>query len=427
MTGGSDPTRGLDEPFPLRDRFRRRFLPALAGFVGVLLVLIGLTAKTVVESIYLQLAQERAQTIARSVEDAVPDAWRRLMAGETVNELGSTALVEALAAEERHLNLPEMKVYDLGRKVLYATDRKEIGSSEPAPALAEVIGDGDPSIVTKDMPDGSKQYEFYVAAFDAGGNVRVVFELYEPVGYLDAILLKAAVPIVAIPGALLLLFALALNKLVNSAQNDINARTALITDMRKRLESFVSATAVGAAMRAGETGAIESKAIETTLFFSDIRDFTGFSEQNTPQDVVAFLNRLMGLQVDIIRRHHGDVDKMIGDAVLARFETNADAVAAAKEILAAVAAGDFPRAIGIGIYRGTVISGAIGPENRRDFTVIGDAVNVASRLCSAAAAGELVVDADMADDTFGETEWISVKGRAQPLAVRRCKITGGRE
>jgi adenylate cyclase len=420
---GDDLGQTLDEPFPLQRRFRRRFLPALAGFVGILLVLIGLTARQVIETIYLELAQKRAQTIASSVQDVAPEAWRQVMEGVVISELSEQGparmLVDALAAEQRHLNLDELKVYDLQHKVLYATDQSEIGSSETAQVLSDVIDNGVPSVATKALPDGTKQYEFYVPVFDGTGTMRVVFELYEPVGYLDAILTRAALPLVTIPGGLLIIFAFALDRLVRRAQFDIDARTTLIIDMRKRLESFVSATAVGAARRAGEDGSIESLAVETTLFFSDIRDFTGYAEQHGPAEVVAFLNRLMTLQVDVIGRHNGDVDKMIGDAVLARFDKNEDAIAAAVEILDAVKEAAFPRAIGIGIYRGTVISGAIGPADRRDFTVIGDAVNVASRLCSAAAAGEVVVDAEMADDSFGGTEWISVKGRTQPLAVRR--------
>lgn len=103
----------------------------------------------------------------------------------------------------------------------------------------------------------------------------------------------------------------------------------------------------------------------------------------------------MALQVGILKRHGGDVDKMIGDVVLARFDGEdggARAVTAARDIQQAAAEGDFAREIGIGIYNGAVISGAIGPVDHRDLTVIGDAVNTASRLCSAAAAGEIVVD-----------------------------------
>lgn len=112
--------------------------------------------------------------------------------------------------------------------------------------------------------------------------------------------------------------------------------------------------------------------------------------------MVAFLNRLMTLQVDVISSHRGDVDKMIGDAVLARFDGEdgtARALDAARQMLRRIKQDDFPRDIGIGLYRGDVIAGA--------------------------KAGEIVADAQLADDAFSGPETITVKGRQQPLAIRR--------
>jgi len=420
----------LDEPFPLKRRFQRRFLPALIGFVGVFLAIVGFTASEIVQSIYLQLAQRRAETIAHSVADAVPDAWQALMSGQSLSDLEGHAevdqLTKAFETESYELKLSELKVYDLNRRTLYATDQSEIGATEAAQVLRDVMSSGTGDVVTKTMPDGTEQYELYVPLFDEAGDMRAVFELYEPVEYLNAILTRAAVPIITVPGLLLILLALALNRLVGRAQLDIDARTSAINELRRRLESFVSSTAVDAARSAGAGAGIESRKVTTTIFFSDIRDFTGFSEQNSPEDVVRFLNEIMGLQVDILRAHGGDVDKMIGDAVLARFDAadgSRQAVAAAREIQQAAKAGNFPRALGIGVYRGDVISGAIGPEDRRDFTMIGDTVNVAARLCSAAGAGEVVVDADLADDDFNPVEEISVKGRQGVLRIRRLIVT----
>jgi len=111
--------------------------------------------------------------------------------------------------------------------------------------------------------------------------------------------------------------------------------------------------------------------------------------------------------------------------VLARFDGEDGGkrgVDAAREIIDAVNRGNYPRHVGIGVFRGEVISGAIGPESRRDFTVIGDAVNISARLCAEALAGEIVVDAVLADDDFGPVETIQVKGRQEPITVRRFKV-----
>lgn len=418
----------MSETFPLQKKFRGRIVPALLGFLGITLLIVGLTAKNAVETIYLELAQKRAQTIERAVAGSSTDAWSALMAGRTLTdlqEMGSAAeLAAAFAVEVDQQNLPELKVYDLNRQVLYATNNDEIGLREDGAALRQVIQESEPSIATKVFPDGSEQYELYVPVFGREGELRAVFELYEPVGYLNGILIRSAVPIVAISGALLLILGLALDRLVNAAQSDINRRTNTINELRARLESFVSASAVLAAKSADGVGVIPSERINTTLLFSDIRDFTGFSEQNPPETVVAFLNDLMGLQIDIIEAHGGDVDKLIGDAVLARFDGTdgaSRAIAAAREIQSAANSQNFPRDLGIGIFQGSVIAGTIGRKNRRDFTVIGDAVNVTARLCSEAKGGEIVVETSLADEGFLPEESLYVKGKTQSLQVRRQK------
>ena len=419
-------TQPSEQPFPLKRLFRRRFVPAFVGFIGVFLLLVGFTARHVTESIYLELAQRRAQTIARAVAAAAPVAWNELMAGRTLADLRTSAraLVAAFTDEVRELDLSELKVYDLRRKVLFATNADEIGTLENGAALRGVIEHAASEVVTKTLADGTRQYELYVPLFGDDGQLRAVFELYEPVGYLNAILIGAAVPTMAVPGAVLLVLAFALSGLVNRAQADIDARTHALNDLRRRIETFISTTAVSAAKSADAGGGMASRKVTTALLFSDIRDFTSFAEKNPPEVVVGFLNRLMTLQVEAITRHGGDVDKMIGDAVLARFDGEDGGrrgVAAARQIMDGVEGGDYPRGVGIGVFRGAVISGAIGPENRRDFTVIGDAVNISSRLCSAALVGEIVVDTALAEDDFGSPETIQVKGRDEPLSVRRLK------
>lgn len=418
-----------EQPFPLSTLFHRRFIPAFIAFTILFLVLLGLTAQHVVEEIYLEQAQRRAQTMARAVSVAAPVAWRHLMSGQTLAEMKNTndadTLAETFASEVKEMNLPELKVYDHDRRVLFATKADEIGSTENGDALKNVYANSTSEIVTKEFPDGTRQYELYVPVFDENNTVQTVFELYEPVTYLNTILLNAGIPTMAVPAALLFVLILALNTLVGRAQMDIDQRTNALKELQERLSSFVSETAIGAARAAGQGGMIVSQKLETTLFYSDIRDFTGFSEQNTPEVVVAFLNDIMTLQVDAIKKHGGDVDKMIGDAVLARFDGNDGghrAVAAAREIQLEIAACDYPRALGIGVHTGDVISGAIGPEDRRDFTVIGDAVNISARLCSLAAKHEIVVDAALGDPDFGPLETFKVKGRMQSVSIRRLCI-----
>jgi len=128
--------------------------------------------------------------------------------------------------------------------------------------------------------------------------------------------------------------------------------------------------------------------VEVTAMFLDIRDFTGFAERLSAPQVVSTLNRLFERVVPIIHEHSGHVDKFIGDGLLAVFgapqrrEDHADqALAAACEIARRVGEElDGELEIGIGLNSGSVVAGNVGGSGRLEFSVIGDAVNVAARV-----------------------------------------------
>ncbi len=424
-----------EKPFPLRDTYRRRILPGLLAFVVVLVAAAGFAAREAVQTIYLDQARRHADSIARALDKSAPRAWDALLTGTIDIASDKAALYDelrvAFAREVEELRLIRLNVYDIRGYTVFSTNPENIGKIETGAALKEAIGHNESSIVAKTYPEGPV-YELYVPMLGgAGGRPPVVFELYEPIAYLDAVLIRGVVPAVVVPGVLLAALVVALGRLVGRAQADIDARTDAINRLRRRLESFVSASAVTAAREAGREGEIPSRLVACTIFYSDVRDYTSYAEKHTPAEVVAMINELMSIQVNVIGEHGGDVDKMIGDAVLARFEGRAAAqraLAAAKEALAAIAATNPPRGVGVGVFTGEVVSGAVGPASRRDFTVIGDAVNIAARLCSAAAEGELVVDAATVaaagGDGFGAAESITVKGRQEPLTVRRWRVGG---
>ena len=143
----------------------------------------------------------------------------------------------------------------------------------------------------------------------------------------------------------------------------------------------------GGINRAGESRQI-------TVLFSDIRGFTTLSERHTPQEIVALLNRYFSLQVEVIFRHGGSLDKFIGDAIMAFWGAPLDddqharhAVAAALEMAEVlqhfkreIGAEGLAFDVGIGIHSGPAVVGLIGSEQRREYTAIGDTVNLASRI-----------------------------------------------
>jgi adenylate cyclase len=134
---------------------------------------------------------------------------------------------------------------------------------------------------------------------------------------------------------------------------------------------------------------------EMTVLFSDIRGFTTVSERGEPEEIVAILNEYFTQMVDIVFQHKGTLDKFVGDMVMALFGAPLDdpdhadhAVESALDMLAALAAlnvrwkaaGGPELDIGIGVNTGPMIAGNIGSEAIMSYTVIGDAVNLGSRL-----------------------------------------------
>ena len=141
---------------------------------------------------------------------------------------------------------------------------------------------------------------------------------------------------------------------------------------------------------------------EVTLLFSDIRGFTSMSESRAPEEIVRMLNEYFELMVDVIFKYEGTLDKFVGDEVIALFGApvpmkNAEvkAVQCALDMMHVLqewnrtraAEGQHEVTVGIGINTGLVVTGAIGSSRALQYTAIGDAVNMASRLCGAAQAG----------------------------------------
>lgn len=139
----------------------------------------------------------------------------------------------------------------------------------------------------------------------------------------------------------------------------------------------------------GESNLGKPRIVDISVLYLDIVNFTGFSEHSTPQAAVQLLNDIFGICDVITRECYGDIDKFIGDAIMAVFSDANDAVRSAKRILEtgipelnALRAEEkqSPISIRIGINSGLVLQGDIGTLDRKDLTVIGDTVNTAARV-----------------------------------------------
>lgn len=184
----------------------------------------------------------------------------------------------------------------------------------------------------------------------------------------------------------------------------------------------------------------DNKRQDMTILFADIRNFTTLSERLSPDDNFAFINAYLAEMGPVITRHGGFIDKYIGDAIMALFETADDGVRAGLAMLAILerfnatrrAAGVEPIVIGIGLNTGSLMMGTIGERHRMDGTVISDAVNLAARLESLTKdyrvpllISQFTVDRleDPQAYRLRPVDTVVVKGRTQPVAV--FEVQGG--
>ena len=172
-----------------------------------------------------------------------------------------------------------------------------------------------------------------------------------------------------------------------------------------------------------------------TIMFSDIRDFTPLSESMTPGENFEFINSYLSQMEPVIGKHRGIIDKYMGDTIMALFTQSADdAVTGSIAVLEKLVdynagrgrAGYVPIHIGIGLNTGMVIIGTVGGTNRMDSTVVGDAVNLASRIEEATKTyhAPLLISQntlyDLADPSKYDIRFldrIRVKGKTQPLSI----------
>lgn len=247
----------------------------------------------------------------------------------------------------------------------------------------------------------------------------------------DLALLRA----IAQPAAL----AVANARLVRKVEED--------AQQRAELSRFLSPALVEKVVSNELNVAKQGDKVQATVLFSDIRGFTSISDGAAPEAVVSMLNEYFEAMVEIVFEFGGTLDKFIGDGLMAVWGTPVPgpddpvlAVRAASRMRmlletvvnrARTARGEPPLSAGYGIATGKVIAGAMGARRRQDFTVIGDTVNLASRLCGQARPGQILVDeatervVRRSGTALQALEARVVKGVARPVPVWQVPREGG--
>jgi adenylate cyclase len=175
----------------------------------------------------------------------------------------------------------------------------------------------------------------------------------------------------------------------------------MIQGLRERLHltKFVSEETVGAVEGKDMEGvSLGGERKDATVLFSDIRNFTSYSEKVEPEEVIDMLNSYLNTQAEVVKNNGGDIDKFVGDELMAVFKGKSmveKAVKCSVEIQKKIAVMNKKNKknieVGIGINAGPMVMGAMGSKDRMDYTVLGDNVNLGARLCSAAKPGEIII------------------------------------
>ena len=178
----------------------------------------------------------------------------------------------------------------------------------------------------------------------------------------------------------------------------------------------------------------EGVEVDVSILFTDVQGFTSYAETASARDVIATLNEQFELMVPIIERHGGHVDKFIGDCMMAVFgapETFTDhadrAVDAAVEIAEALREQEHLLPVGLGVNSGVVVAGSVGGAGRLNFSVIGDAVNTASRVEAATReTGDAVLVAEATKERLTRHDVVSrgtlpLKGKSEPVELFALK------
>ena len=185
------------------------------------------------------------------------------------------------------------------------------------------------------------------------------------------------------------------------------ARSLREKEMIKRaFTRYVAREVVEEILKNPENMALTGERREVTVLFCDVRGFTPLSERLSPEEVVLLLNDFYNLMIETTFKHDGTLDKFLGDAVMAVFGAPlAHPDHSARAIRTAVAMregivglnerrardGKEPIAVGIGVSAGEAVAGTVGTEDRMEYTVIGDSVNLAARLESNAKPGQILI------------------------------------
>jgi adenylate cyclase len=218
-------------------------------------------------------------------------------------------------------------------------------------------------------------------------------------------------------------------------RDEISLLSGEVSAMTRVIRGLIPYISSSTLKHSGQRDTPRTEKRNLAFLFTDIRGFTSFCEGQTPEAVVQMLNRYLDLQAGIIIANGGDIDKFVGDEVMAVFKGPGKELAACRSGAQIIAAMSLEKelaslgrhaavSVGIGIHSGPVIFGSVGARDRMDFTSIGDTVNQAARLegvnksyGTRALLSEVVHEKVKDAYLCREIDLLTVKGKRKPVRI----------
>lgn len=219
--------------------------------------------------------------------------------------------------------------------------------------------------------------------------------------------------------------------LIAAQQFYLNFRTQfkLRQQIKKQFSTYLDPRQVARLQKNPELLRLGGERRRCTIMFTDVRGFTSMSEKLEPEEVVEIMNKALTIQADAVKANEGMVDKYIGDAMMAVWNAPVDvenheqkAIETALQIRHAMQEAQLDIDIGIGINSGEVVAGNIGSQSRFEYSVLGDACNLAARLessCKTVGKNLVIGEATISkyEGEVTELESILVKGKEKPVKI----------
>ncbi|WP_027993830.1 adenylate/guanylate cyclase domain-containing protein [Sinorhizobium meliloti] len=407
--------------YQLRRRFVLLVLPALAVALLGLLFAFAQALSNSAEYAYASQAAAWHIALVGTAERADPKAWLARQLGATKSEVAVAS--SAVSQEAEEMKWLCALILDASGSIIAGTaDRGcqnlTLGEFKSVTDGVSLFREQDgPSmrwLVATKIQTSSKELPLIVITAAASANWERALSAYTlfwlgALGFIFAISICLAILV------------------VSKAQYEIDHRTASLNEAHASLARFVSKNV----SRRAEARSSSPRRINASVLFLDIRDFSSFAEGAAPYEAAALVSAVANIGFQAVIAHGGDVDRLLGDGLVAWFEGNdrrENAWRAANEMLTRLRKCHFPRQVGIGIHDGNLVEAEIGAGERKDATILGDTVNIAAGLCGGAQPSELIVSFEVGGPPDGlslmetATVALQIKGHQRAVEARRLRL-----